>query len=77
LSKIESEIRVEIIEKFVYRASKNYIFDLHDGFLITDENENKINNAYKQSILKLFKDELDFLFPKEKSKLKIELKQKS
>jgi hypothetical protein len=79
LCKIESEIRLEVIEKFVNRASKNHIFDMHDGFLIEENPKNveKIKQAYKQSILKLFKDELYFLFSKEKSKLKIELKQKS
>jgi hypothetical protein len=79
LCKIESEIRLEVIEKFVNRSSKNNIFDMHDGFLIKENPKNiqKINQAYKQSILKLFKNELDFLFSKEKRKLKIELKQKS
>ena len=52
---------------------------MHDGYLIEENPKNveKIKQAYKQSILKLFKDDLDFLFPKDKGKLKIELKQKS
>jgi hypothetical protein len=79
LCKIESEIRLEVIAKYVNRASKKYIFDMHDGFLIEENPKNilKINQAYKQAILKLFKNELDFLFNKQKKKLKIELKQKS
>jgi hypothetical protein len=79
LTKIESKIRLQVMKKYVFRASKNQIFDMHDGFLIEENPKNveKIKQAYKQSILKLFKDELDFLFPKEKSKLNIKLKQKS
>jgi hypothetical protein len=39
---------------------------MHDGFLIEENPKNiaKINQAYKQSILKLFRKELDFFTKK-------------